>query len=213
MVNVIKGWALLIAIVLPAALHAQEQTTSGETPAETGSETEAQGESGQQVESDLAIGTEAEPRVGQTYDAQSIKDWSVRCVKVESGTDPCRLHQLLRNEEGTPVAEISFFTVAEGGQVAAGASVVTPLETLLTEQIRLSVDGGAARVYPFRFCSQIGCVSRMGFTADELAQFKRGAAARIIIVPASAPDAEVVLNVSLSGFTAGFDALSAPPAE
>ena len=53
----------------------------------------------------------------------------------------------------------------------------------------------------------------MGFTPDELAQFKRGAKARIVIVPASAPDAEVVLEISLSGFTAGFDAISAPPAE
>ncbi len=212
MVKVIKIWAMLIAFSLPAALSAQEQTT-GEIPTETESESEATDESGQQSESDLAIGTEAGPRVGQTYDVQAIKDWSVRCVKTESGDDPCRLHQLLRDAQGTPVAEINFFTVPEGGQVAAGASVVTPLETLLTEQIRLSVDGGAARVYPFRFCSQIGCVSRMGFTADELAQFKRGAAAQIIIVPASAPDAEVVLNVSLSGFTAGFDAISPPLAE
>jgi len=215
MVKVIKLWALLIAVLLPAALIAQEQTTSGETPAETESETETADESGQQTESDLAIGTEVTgPQVGETYDAQSIKDWNLRCVKTESGNDPCRLNQLLRDAQGTPVAEINFFTVTEGGQVAAGASVVTPLETLLTEQIRLSVDGGQARVYPFRFCSQIGCISRMGFTVEELALFKRGAAAQIVIVPASAPNTEVVLGISLSGFTAGFDALSTtPPAE
>jgi len=204
MVNVIKVWALLIAVLLPATLLAQEQPASEEAPPE---------DSGQQVENDLAIGAEAGPRVGETYDVQKIEDWSVRCVKTENGEDPCRLQQLLRDGQGTPVAEINFFTVPEGGQVAAGASVVTPLETLLTEQIRLSVDGGKARVYPFRFCSQIGCISRMGFTPDELAQFKRGASAQIVIVPASAPDSEVVLTVSLSGFTAGFDVLSDPHVE
>ena len=201
--KVIKGWALLIAVLLPAALFAQEQPANEEEPPA----------SEQQAETDLAIGSEAGPRTGETYITQTIKDWSVRCVRTDSGNDPCRLHQLLRDGQGTPVAEINFFTVPEGGQIAAGASVVTPLETLLTENIRLAVDSGKARVYPFRFCSQIGCISRMGFTADELAQFKRGVAAQIVIVPASAPDAEVVLTVSLSGFTAGFDALSAPPAE
>ncbi|MGI9391872.1 MAG: invasion associated locus B family protein [Boseongicola sp.] len=205
MVNVAKFWVLLIAISLPAALFAQEQPTSEEVPTET--EVEATDDGEQQAQSDLAIGTEAGPRVGETYDRQKIKDWLIRCVKTETGDEQCRLHQLLRDAQGTPVAEINFFSVPETGQIAAGASVVTPLETLLTQQIRLSVDGGSARVYPFRFCSQIGCISRMGFTADEVAEFKRGAAAQILIVPAGAPEAEVVLEISLAGFTAGFDAL------
>ncbi len=209
MVKVIRAWALLMAVLLPATLYAQEQPATEEPATETGSETEAAEES----ESDLAIGTEAGPRVGETYVVREIQDWSMRCVKIENGDDPCRLHQLLRDAQGTPVAEINFFTVPDGGQVVAGASVVTPLETLLTEQIRLSVDGGTARVYPFRFCGQVGCVSRMGFTAEDVDQFKRGVRAQIVIVPLAAPDAEVVLAISLAGFTAGFDALSAPRAE
>ena len=213
MLNAMRFWAVLIAAFLPLQLIAQEQSESGEAPAT--SEVEAETEEGEtETPSDLSIGTAVTgPQVGQTYDVQSIKDWTLRCVKTESGDDPCRLHQLLRDAQDTPVAEINFFTVPEGGQIAAGASVVTPLETLLTEQIRLSIDGGQARLYPFRFCNRIGCISRMGFTADELAQFKRGANAQIVIVPATAPDAEVVLSISLSGFTAGFDALSAPPTE
>ncbi|MGI9395178.1 MAG: invasion associated locus B family protein [Boseongicola sp.] len=208
MVKLIKIWVLLIAILSPAPLLAQEQP-AGE---QSNSETEAEGSEGgaQEAPSDLALGTEAGPRIGESYDTQKIQDWSVRCIKSEDGNDPCRLHQLLRDAQGTAVAEINFFPVPDTGEIAAGASIVTPLETLLTEQIRLSVDGGATRVYPFRFCSQIGCVSRMGFTADELAQFKRGAAAQILIVPAGAPDAEVVLSISLAGFTAGFDALGTP---
>lgn len=210
MLKVIKGWALLIAILLPTALFAQDQPTSEEATTEG----EATENSGEQIPGGLAIGVEStETQVGETYELRKIQSWNLRCVRAENGNDPCRLHQLLRDEQDTPVAEINFFTVPEGGKIAAGASVITPLETLLTEQIRLSVDAGKARFYPFRFCGQVGCVSRMGFTADELAQFKRGANAQIVIVPATAPNTEVVLKISLAGFTAGFEALSEPAAE
>ena len=44
-------------------------------------------------------------------------------------------------------------------------------------------------------------------TADEVAGFRKGAAAKIIIVPAAAPEDTVELTLSLSGFTAGYNAL------
>ena len=77
MVKVIRAWALLMAVLLPATLYAQEQPATEEPATETGSETEAAEES----ESDLAIGTEAGPRVGETYVVRDIQDWSMRCVK------------------------------------------------------------------------------------------------------------------------------------
>lgn len=70
---------------------------------------------------------------------------------------------------------------------------------------KLSVDGGQARRYPFTFCNQGGCVARVGFTQAEIDQFKRGNAATVRLVPAAAPDQEIVLSMSLKGFTAGFD--------
>jgi invasion protein IalB len=47
----------------------------------------------------------------------------------------------------------------------------------------------------------------MGFTEAEVAQFRAGALATLIIVPVAAPDQQVRLEVSLSGFTAGYEAL------
>lgn len=165
--------------------------------------------------SDLNMGAPVEggpPQVGQPYIREAFGDWSLRCLKAETGEDPCQLYQLLMDADGNAVAEISMFPLPAGGQAAAGATIVAPLETLLTEQITISVDGTGARRYPFTFCNRAGCVARVGFTAEEVAQFKAGAEASMRIVPAAAPDQEVVLKISLVGFTAGYDGTATPPA-
>lgn len=149
------------------------------------------------------------PQVGQTYVAETFQDWEMRCVRADSGKDPCQLYQLLKDGDGNSVAEFSMFNLPEGGQAAAGATIITPLETLLTAELRLAVDGGQAKRYPYSFCSGIGCFSRVGFTTEEINQFKAGNAARVTIVPAAAPDGTVDLTVSLSGFTAGWNAVIA----
>lgn len=158
--------------------------------------------------SDLNMGaTEGEgPAIGQFYVRQTFDDWVMRCVKTEEEQDPCQLYQLLRDAEGNAVAEISMFPLPEGSQAAAGATIVVPLETLLTENLKISVDGGAARVYPYSFCNQAGCVARIGFTADDIAAFKAGNAGKLSMVPAAAPEETVSLDISLKGFTAGFEA-------
>ena len=113
----------------------------------------------------------------------------------------------MRDEDGNSVAEFNIFPLPEGQQAVAGANIVTPLETLLTANLRLAVDSGQAKRYPYSFCSQVGCFSRIGLTADEVAAFRAGAAASVTIVPAAAPNETVELTLSLSGFTAGFNAL------
>ena len=50
---------------------------------------------------------------------------------------------------------------------------------------------------------------RDSFTAEELAQFKKGANAILTIVPVVAPTEKVTLTLSLKGFTSGFDAVTA----
>jgi len=75
------------------------------------------------------------------------------------------------------VAEISMFALPEGGQAMAGATVIVPLETLLTGNLTIAIDGTPPKVYPFTFCTQIGCIARIGFTAEEIGQFKKGAKA------------------------------------
>ncbi|MGJ8587005.1 MAG: invasion associated locus B family protein [Yoonia sp.] len=161
------------------------------------------------AEDDLALGEPVGPQVGEPYEREVFGDWALRCIKAEEGArDPCNLYQLLTNEDGIAVAEFNLFPLPEGQRAAAGATVVVPLETLLTEQLTIAVDGANARRYPFTFCNRAGCVARIGFTQAEVDQFKRGSTATVRLVPAAAPEAEVVLDVSLTGFTAGFTSSS-----
>lgn len=150
---------------------------------------------------------EAHAQPGQIYLAAKFDDWEQRCVKDAEGKKGCQLYQLLKDPTGGPVAEISFFTLPDGGQAAAGATVVVPLETQLTANLRIAIDQATAKMYPFLFCNANGCVSKVGFTADEFAAMQKGTAASLTIVPAAAPDKTVQIPVSLKGFSAGFAAL------
>lgn len=172
----------------------------------TAQETTPEGEDALPTLDDLSIGEPVDPQIGQPYVLQEFGDWEMRCVKQPEGEqEPCNLYQLLRNEEGVAVAEFNLFRLPEGARAAAGATIVVPLETLLPEQLTLSVDGQNPRRYPFTFCNAAGCIARAGFTALEVEEFKRGASATIRLVPAADPDTEVNLTMSLSGFTSGFD--------
>ncbi len=203
---------LLLALLLASPAIAQDTTTDETATEETAPAADpANG---------LSLGTpisDAQPAAiedlapGQPYIRGQSGDWSYRCLKAPEGqTDPCQLYQLLKDGEGNDVAEFSIFPLQDSGRAAAGATIVAPLETLLTQQLTISVDGGNARRYPFTFCNTAGCVARVGFTQDEVNQFKRGNAATLRMVPAAAPDQEVELRVSLTGFTAGFDGLETP---
>ena len=143
---------------------------------------------------------------GTTYIAETFDDWSIQCARMESGEDPCQMYQLLRDEKGTAVADISLFPLPAGGKAVAGATIMTPLETLLTQNLTLKLDAQEPRVYPFSFCAPVGCISRVGLTQGELDGFRKGNKITMTIVPMAAPDKPVNLTISLKGFTAAYEA-------
>lgn len=159
------------------------------------------------IETDLNMGEDAAtPQIGQTYVRETEQDWEIQCVRVEEGNEePCQMYQLMKDGDGNPVAEVSIFRLPTGGQAVAGATVVVPLETSLQAQLRISVDGNQGKRYPYSFCNPVGCFARIGLTESDVNSFKRGALATVTIVPFLAPDQKVELNMSLKGFTAGFD--------
>lgn len=187
------SFVILAALAMPAAAQQADDTTGEE---------EAPDAMG------LSMGEEvsSEDQPGDIYVLSEHSAWQLRCIRSDAPVDPCQLYQLLDDGNGNPVAEINVFPLAEPGDAVAGATVITPLETLLTQQLTVSVDGGEGKRYPFSWCSQIGCFSRVGLTAADIAAFKRGNSAVLTIVPVAAPDQKVNLNVSLSGFTAAYTA-------
>lgn len=189
------AFSLTLAMAAAFAVSAQAQDTEADP--------------GLSMGQDTGVGTGAldDSGTGESYLDETFQDWERVCARNPDGEDPCQMYQLLMDDTDTSVAEVSIFPLPEGQEAAAGATFLAPLETLLTADLVLQIDDGDPRAYPFSFCSAMGCVARIGFTAEEIDQMKRGAAATWRLVPAAAPDQEVVATMSLMGFTAAFDSL------
>jgi invasion protein IalB len=186
----------LSAALCGASLPALAQTTATTAPAD-----------GLAMGVPDGIPDQAKAQLGGIYLAAKFDAWDQRCVKKSDGADPCQLYQLLKDDTGNPVAEISFFTLQPGSQAVLGANVLAPLETLLTANLRIGVDAGTAKIYPFSYCDMNGCVAKVGFTAEDLAALQAGTDAIMTIVPAAAPNKTVVIKIALKGFTAGHQAI------
>jgi len=178
------AWLLLIALLAaPMALAQTDDSTKTE---------------------EFPLGNKPAAQVGQVYNVGKSGDWNVRCVKTEKPPEPCHIHQILADDAGNQVAEISFFHLPPGSQAAAGATATTPLGTLLQAGLLISIDGDEARQYPFNWCEAVGCVSRMGFTGLELEKMKKGKEAVMRVTSIMAPDKPVYLKISLTGFSEAF---------
>ena len=138
---------------------------------------------------------------------KAFQDWEVRC---EADADQCFMYQMVRNAAGNPVAEVRVVNIEPRGEAVAGATVVTPLGTLLDSGLVLQIDDAEARQYPFNWCTRAGCFARFGFTEAEVDSMKAGNAVKMRLVSVSAPDQPVLLEISLSGFTAAYDEMSKP---
>lgn len=188
--------SLAALMALTAPVLAQDTTTDSNTEAEAPKNENLL---------DLGQPVNAGPQLGERYSKETHGDWELACIKTQAENDPCSLLQILNGPEGAPMAEFSLFRLEGGGQAVAGATIIVPLETLLPAQLTISVDGAPGKRYNYSFCNPIGCVAQIGFTADDIAAFKKGNKAILTLVPAPAPDQQINLDLSLTGFTAGFD--------
>ena len=204
--------ALTLGLGLSAPVFAQDTTTpapAAETPPAV--DTTAPGLS---MGVDVGGAAPAGDQPGTFYTSGTFGDWTQRCLRTGQDADPCELFMLLNDSEGNNVAEVSIFNLPAGvqGPAVAGATFTAPMETLLTEGVVMVIDAGKARAYPYTACTAqgtVGCVSRIGFTNEEIAALKKGGKVTFTIVPFVAPDQRVALEASLNGFTAGYDAMVA----
>lgn len=179
----------LLAGLAPAQAQDQQSGTGAELPV------------GEPVDQDK--------QPGQAYIRETNGDWGMECLSVAEGQEePCQMFQALLDDMGNTVANVRIFRLPEGGQATAGALIAVPLETLLTAQLTLSIDDGITKRYPFTVCDRLGCYARIGFTSEDVAAFKKGAVAKLGLVPYVAPDQRLQLALSLKGFTASFDKTS-----
>ncbi|MFV0383092.1 invasion associated locus B family protein [Paracoccus sp. (in: a-proteobacteria)] len=192
----------------PATEAPATEAPAAEAPATEAPAAEAAPADGQPAPADAANAAPAEQQPGQAYVKSTHGDWLIRCIRTGQDAEPCEMYQLLKDASGNPLGEATVVPLVNA-EVAAGVTFLAPLETDLMQGLGFAVDNGKPRAYPFSFCAQIGCFSRVGFNSDEVAQMKRGNSATLTMLRmGDDPKNLVSLPVSLSGFTAAFDEMS-----
>lgn len=161
----------------------------------------AQAQEGTSLAEQFPIPEDAEP---QEVLRESYGTWEIRCV---GETDNCFMYQLLINERGTPVAELSLIKLPAGSEAVAGATMIVPLGTVLTKGLVIQVDENEATRYPFNWCVAPGCFSRFGLPDLLVNNMKTGTDLKVVVFSVSNLNEPVVVSASLEGFTAAFDAL------
>jgi len=153
----------------------------------------------------VATTPQSMPR-GTVYPAGRFDAWEMLCTRSENDADPCELYQTLRDEGGTPVAEINLINLDEA-DLAAAATVLTPLGTYLPGQVGLAVDGTQLGAFPFVYCASIGCVAQLSLSRADVEALRRGRMGAIIIFAVDDPGRALRLSMPLDGFTGGFAAI------
>lgn len=146
-----------------------------------------------------------EPEIGQPYLGSNEKDWDVVCIKTDKETDPCEMRQLILDQNKDPMIEITLERLAGQQGAVAGATVIVPLETILTVPLVLSIDGNKGKQYPYTFCNPVGCIARIGLSEGDVLAMKKGKKAELSLSHLTVPEGKVTIPVSLSGFTAAYN--------
>ncbi|QXT38265.1 invasion associated locus B family protein [Gymnodinialimonas ceratoperidinii] len=164
----------------------------------------------------LVLPDRSEVEAGEPYVAEIFRDWQVRCIRAETDEMPdrCEMFQLLEEENGNPVAEFRIAAaLIDDGETVANATILTPLDTLLSPGLQIRVDDTEPAVVPFAFCRNIGCFVQLSLTAENVAQFENGADTQVVLFALVRDElgqmggAPVPTTASLRGFTAAFDSL------
>lgn len=140
--------------------------------------------------------------------SETYQDWVVRCSSIAGAQQPvtfCEMSQELRHaDSGQRVLAIG---IQDDGSGNAGvATVIAPFGLRLSNGLGILVQGRQIVKTPFETCLPTGCIARFVIDAEALEAFRRGAAAEIAVT-ANANGEDVLIDVSLLGFTAAWDRL------
>ena len=151
-----------------------------------------------------------ETQQAEPYIKERIKDWNLKCIEPIDSIERCEANQIIFNQKQQPVAEISIFKLPKGQIAAAAATIIVPLETALNEGLVLEMQDLEPKKYQFKFCNSIGCYSQIGLTIEELEALKSKGKASIFLKHLSSGDQQIIIPISLSGFTTTFSKATQP---
>ena len=152
----------------------------------------------------------SEPQKTEPYIKERFENWSLKCIKTVNSIERCEANQIIFNQKQQPVAEISIIKLPKGQVAAAAATIIVPLETILSEGLVLAIQELEPKKYQFKFCNSLGCYSQIGLTDDEVEALKRKEKASIFLKHISSGDQQIVIPMSLDGFTKTFSNVTEP---
>ncbi|MDF2233069.1 invasion associated locus B family protein [Albimonas sp. CAU 1670] len=138
-------------------------------------------------------------------------DWTILCL---DGKPPCIMRQLGYNADGREVMELSIRRIppqqTQQGTVEAVMDVRVPLGVFLREGLSLQIDSAESQRAQFSICLSEGCLMRQPIPNAMVSAMKKGAVAKFgFVVPQGGQGGtEFNIDISLSGFTAAYNALA-----
>lgn len=138
-------------------------------------------------------------------DGEKFQDWSAKCQKPKDAEkEQCYIFQnLVLKDGGQRLLHVAIMYLKANNQPAA--IVTVPLGVLLPQGVGLQVDDGEKTRFGYERCDASGCTGGLILTDTLITALKKGMQAKFSFH--SGTGQEIAVPVSLSGFTAGFNAL------
>ena len=131
-------------------------------------------------------------------------DWEVRCAEASG---ECAMSQRVPGDSDNTLFVVEIVRLKDNPNGVAGMRVRAPMGVLLTRGLQVRIDTSDPVQAPFVFCFQDVCVAEIVLREQDLNRFRRGAVAKLTVFAAQAPDAPQQGDMSLIGFTKGFEEL------
>ena len=156
-------------------------------------------EAGDKVASNTTTETTTETKSDASADAKAD-------AKPADDKRACGMVQTARNAERQNIAlTLVLMSGTQQGKPVTMMRVMAPIGVFLPTGVALEIDGAAVGRVPFTRCLPQVCIAFAEATTQTIEKLKKGNKANFII--SEAPGLNITLELSLKGFTAGFDAL------
>lgn len=150
--------------------------------------------------------TDSGSTVGELPDADvnRFEDWAVQCQQPESAeSGVCVMFQRQVLDNGRTILMMTVRNVPDRPEPLVMLQV--PLGVLLQPGLSFSVDGGEPVELDYALCNENGCITTFPLVERIEDALKKGLSADVVVT--TADQQEVVVSVSLKGFTAALEAL------
>lgn len=144
----------------------------------------------------------------QAQQEQKFRDWTMLCEQGKDNKKRCILTQTLKAPDGkNEILKTSVGYFGKDGKEPA-LVITAPLGIALRPGVGIQIDEGQKARIPFERCHTNGCLAGLPMTPELIQALKKGSKLHAEIF--LAPGQSRTLDLSLSGFGNGFDAMPKP---